>query len=120
MRSINPCITEAVAREAARGKLGRSGQTVCRNLLRFRHVKGASAKNANKWMDPVVMQTLAKQRARIEELRPATIGVTLDATRLSGLDTLWLALCLVKEGLCCWLPPQAPFPPPSKNDKRFL
>eukprot|EP00974_Lingulodinium_polyedra_P005725 542440-Lingulodinium_polyedra.AAC.1 len=56
-RNIDPAIKAAVSREAAAGRLGKSGRVVAANLHRFAHAKRVlSERHANTWLPDSLRQ----------------------------------------------------------------
>ena len=105
LRPIAPAIKQGVTREASKGHLGRSGHAVAKCLQRFmRH--GFFAKGANRWLDQCLAIKLQAQRKFMAGCAPVVVGLSMDATRLSGFDELWVAMSLVREGFAAWAPPQ--------------
>ena len=109
MRPVHPSFVRAVQEKAMEGSLGKSGQQIGKNVLAFRRLAVKfKPKSFNKWADPYVQQSLL---ARMDLLRSywwSMISVSCDATRLGGLDVLWLAVQFPELNLADWSPPQAP------------
>ena len=109
-RAVHPAIINAVVRETSKGKLGKSGQVIANNLIRFRFKPGAiiSAKAANNWADVAGAAAAWARWEYLQTFVPTYYSVCADATRLGGLDTLWLALNYPEYDTSAWMPQQAP------------
>ena len=44
----------------------------------------------------------------VQRHQPRVLGISWDATRLGGRETMWLALCSPQLPAAMWLPPQVP------------
>ena len=108
-RAVHPVIVKAVVSEVSAGKLGRSGNAVCQGLVRFSYNRmGLKPKTGNKWTDPTFGQEACARWRYLQSLVTDHYSICLDATRLGGLDTLFLALHLPQYNLTGWCPQQAP------------
>ena len=116
---IDPRLKQAVADEAAAGRLGKSGAQVCKALARFRNGRLSSGdwnvNVGNKWMSEGALRDFAARREALRGLEFRCTGIAMDATRFGGNDCLYLCLQDVDAGYCCWAQPQVHPPPISEH-----
>ena len=85
---------------------------VAHNLVRYRFGKPLvlRAASASKWSDPSVGSEACARWAVMRAQTTPYYSVSLDATRLGGLDVLHFAINLPALDLTDWAPQQAPQP----------
>ena len=108
-RPVHPVIVQAVVRDAQSSQ-GRSSRMVAENLVRYRPGKPLvlQPKSASRWNDPTVGVEACSRWALMRSQVTSFYSVSLDATRLGGLDVLWLAVNLPELNLSDWAPQQVP------------
>ena len=109
---IDPRLKMAVASEAASGRLGRSGQQVCKALARFKktgYTKGDWNVNVgNRWMTEGAAREFDARMSAMKFLCDfRVVHMAMDATRFGGLDCLYTAIQDGDMKFCCWAPPLA-------------
>ena len=109
-RRLDAALAEAVAAAAAKREGGRTSGQVLKHVQRFRAWRGTGP-NAKRLCQREETR-LCRYRALAREVfapeRCHTVSVALDATRLSGKDMLFLAMCSPQASQATWCPPQVP------------
>ena len=107
-KAIHPFIIQAVVREAARGRHGKSARQIADNLQRFASKTRFCPKTANSWTDSELGTRAWSRWSLLRSVSATYFSIASDATRLGNLDCLWLALGLPEHDTSLWLPQQAP------------
>ena len=103
-RIIPTLLKEAVAREAARGKLGRSGAKILELVKRFRfHNKNAPLRFniGNTRVEPTLRRYLGQLQLEMRQADQPIYPISWDATRLSGKDLLFSTMYAPSARLAC-------------------
>ena len=107
LRTIPPAFKEAVSREAAMGKLGKSPKAVLRTIRRMQHGshEARPEPNSNRWHNLLARQHLqASQSTFAPDHR--VLSLASDATRFGGLETLWTVVYSPELQMGAWCLPQ--------------
>ena len=108
---IDPRVKMAVAHEAAKGDLGKSGRAICASLRRFRgvqHVQKGQWNIAigNQWMSEGAGIEYMQRQSVMSSICRRAVGLAMDATRFDGFDSLFFVVQDGYSGKCSWAPPQ--------------
>lgn len=102
-------LVDAIGQEAGERGIGSTGASVAKSLNRMRgwKVKRVRKTAANAALFERQYAYWMAAKSGLDPARVGTICVAMDATRMGGLDTLYMAAFCPETQLACWLPPQA-------------
>ena len=110
VRRLNPFLVNAVGRAASHGDLGRTGAKVariCKFALNKRgRLQGMARSTANEAIKTRPKRYREHCQAEFHHSQVKILSVSLDASRVSGKDTLYLAVCSTEKSIACWGDPQ--------------
>ena len=107
-KKLSRSYKDRVAQLAAKGEVFKSGQSVMKGMKLLGLTVGRAEKTGDNWMQPRAFRYLHKvqQVFDLSRLEWPIICWTWDATRLSGLETLFSAVYTPLLDLAAWAPPQ--------------
>ena len=110
LRRLDPMLGEAMAKLAGQGQMARTGATSMQIAMRMRRwvAKKSTCKHGNVFIKTRQARYLTMVReAAMPAQKSPIISVAMDATRMGGRDTMYLALYMPALGVGFWCPPQA-------------
>ena len=109
-RRIDPVLKSALAREACEGGLVRTGAKATALLHRIRRwgKRRVGASTGNQTIQLRVGQYARAAEDEFSRPEHNVLSVAMDASRVSGKDTLYLAVFSPKTQKAFWAPPQVP------------
>ena len=110
-RRIPTQLKDAVAREAASGKLARSGQKVLAMMKRMRIrvlTVPFDCRIGNTWTEVPMRKYWGQVQVEMAGVEHQVWDITWDGTRLSGLDFIFSSMYSPSLRKACWNPPWHP------------
>ena len=103
-RRLNPRLLDAVAKIAGRGALARTGSKASRVLLYCLRRRGLMHGMAEKTAaNQQKLRGLRYRHCALKALGDASVvSVSMDATRMAGLETMYSALWSSERDIGCW------------------
>ena len=107
-RRVDPVLREQLAQEAGTGSIARTGgkAVTLLRMIRIWKVRRASNSVGHRAIEARAASYLRGCRNAFQPEHCNVVTVAMDASRMGGRDTMYLALYSPELKQACWLPPQ--------------